>query len=64
MVHSIARAAWARVIRPPRNRDERGEAVQWMIVVGFGIAIAYFAGDALWDVARNIASSLSRGIGG
>jgi hypothetical protein len=42
-----------------RKRDERGEgAVPWLIVLGAGIGIAYFAGDAVWDFARALVGNL------
>jgi hypothetical protein len=41
------------------ERDERGEgAVSWLIVLGAGIGIAYFAGDAVWDFARALVGNL------
>ncbi|ABM10589.1 MULTISPECIES: hypothetical protein [Actinomycetes] len=41
-----------------RPKDERGEAVPWLIVLGAGIGIAYFAGDAVWDFARSLVGNL------
>jgi hypothetical protein len=44
------------------KRDERGEgAVPWLIVLGAGIGIAYFAGDAVWDFARTLVGNLGGG---
>jgi hypothetical protein len=43
-----------------RRRDERGEAVPWLIVIGAGIAIAYFAGDSVMAFARNTVSGLGK----
>jgi len=43
----------------PRKRDERGaSAVEWLIILGAGIGIAYFAGDSVWAFARGLAGSL------
>ena len=41
-----------------RRRDERGEAVPWLIVVGAGVAIAYFAGDAVMSFAKGLVGKL------
>lgn len=42
-----------------RKRDERGEgAVPWLIVLGAGIAIAYFAGDAVMAFAKGLVANL------
>jgi len=41
-----------------RRRDERGEAVPWLIVLGAGIAIAYFAGDSVMAFAKNLVGQL------
>lgn len=43
-----------------RRRDERGEAVPWLIVLGAGIAIAYFAGDAVMAFAKNLVGQLGK----
>jgi hypothetical protein len=40
------------------RRDERGEAVGWLIVVGAAIAIAYFAGDSVMAFAKNVVANL------
>jgi hypothetical protein len=40
------------------ERDERGEAVPWLIVLGAGIAIAYFAGDAVMAFAKSLVGQL------
>ncbi len=40
------------------KRDERGEAVPWLIVLGAGIAIAYFAGDSVMAFAKNLVGQL------
>ena len=43
-----------------RKRDERGEgAVPWLIVLGAGIAIAYFAGDSVMAFAKGLVANLS-----
>ena len=41
-----------------RKRDERGEAVPWLIVLGAGIAIAYFAGDSVMAFAKSLVGQL------
>lgn len=42
-----------------RKRDERGEgAVPWLIVLGAGIAIAYFAGDSVMAFAKGLVANL------
>jgi hypothetical protein len=41
-----------------RRRDERGEAVPWLIVIGAGVAIAYFAGDAVMSFAKGLVGKL------
>ncbi len=44
-----------------RQRDERGEgAVPWLIVLGAGIAIAYFAGDAVMAFAKGLVGNLGK----
>ena len=40
------------------KRNERGEAVPWLIVLGAGIAIAYFAGDSVMAFAKNLVGQL------
>ncbi len=40
------------------KRDERGEAVPWLIVLGAGIAIAYFAGDSVMAFAKGLVGQL------
>jgi len=41
-----------------RPREERGSAVDWLIVVGAGIAIAYFAGDSVMTFAKSLVGRL------
>ena len=41
-----------------RRRDERGEAVPWLIVIGAGVAIAYFAGDSVMSFAKTLVGKL------
>ena len=41
-----------------RRRDERGEAVPWLIVIGAGVAIAYFAGDSVMSFAKGLVGKL------
>ncbi len=43
-----------------QRRDERGDAVSWLIVVGAGVGIAYFAGDSVMSFAKQVASQLGR----
>lgn len=43
------------------TRDERGaSAVDWLIVVGAGIAIAYFAGDSVMAFAKSLVGKLGK----
>jgi hypothetical protein len=48
----------AGITRKHHTRDERGEAVPWLIVLGAGIAIAYFAGDSVMAFAKDVAGNL------
>jgi len=41
-----------------RRHDERGEAVPWLIVIGAGVAIAYFAGDSVMSFAKSLVGKL------
>lgn len=41
-----------------RSHDERGEAVPWLIVIGAGVAIAYFAGDSVMSFAKSLVGKL------
>lgn len=43
-----------------QQRDERGEAVPWLIVLGAGIAIAYFAGDSVMAFAKGLVGQLGK----
>lgn len=45
----------------PRQRDDRGDAVGWLIVVGASVGIAYFAGDSVMTFARGLAGRLGGG---
>ncbi|WP_341925135.1 hypothetical protein [Nocardioides psychrotolerans] len=48
-------------IRQPRNRDERGaSAVEWLVILGAGIAIAYFAGDSVMAFAKSLVGQLGK----
>jgi len=50
--------------RLTRTRDERGDgAVPWLIVIGFGIGIAYYAGDSVYAFAKNVVAGLGAGLG-
>lgn len=44
-----------------RRCDERGEAVPWLIVIGAGVAIAYFAGDSVMSFAKSLVGNLGDG---
>ena len=41
-----------------RRRNEQGEAVPWLIVIGAGVAIAYFAGDSVMSFAKSLVGNL------
>ena len=41
-----------------RRRDERGEAVPWLIVIAAGVGIAYFAGDSVMAFAKSLVGKL------
>lgn len=48
-------------IRTPHPRDERGAgAVEWLVVLGAGIAIAYFAGDSVMAFAKSLVGQLGK----
>lgn len=48
-------------IHQPRNRDERGaSAVEWLVILGAGIAIAYFAGDSVMAFAKSLVGDLGK----
>ena len=48
-------------IHQPSNRDERGaSAVEWLVILGAGIAIAYFAGDSVMAFAKNLVGQLGQ----
>lgn len=43
------------------SRNERGDgAVPWLIVLGAGIAIAYFAGDSVMAFAKQLVTGLGK----
>jgi hypothetical protein len=42
------------------RRSERGDAVSWLLVVGAGIGIAYFAQDAVMSFAKSVAARLGQ----
>lgn len=45
-----------------QRKDERGaSAVEWLIVLGVGIGVAYFAGDAVWSFAKSLVGNLTGG---
>lgn len=46
------------LLMAPPKRDERGEAVPWLIVIGAGIGIAYFAGDSVLAFAKGLVGKL------
>lgn len=44
-----------------RDRDERGAgAVEWLVVLGAGIAIAFFAGDSVMAFAKSLVAGLGK----
>jgi hypothetical protein len=44
-----------------KRRDERGaSAVDWLIVVGAVVGIAYFAGDSVMEFAKGLAGKLGK----
>ncbi len=48
-------------IHQPRTRDERGAgAVEWLVVLSAGIAIAYFAGDSVMAFAKSLVGGLGK----
>ena len=48
-------------VHQPRNRDERGaSAVEWLVILGAGIAIAYFAGDSVMAFAKSLVGDLGK----
>jgi Flp pilus assembly pilin Flp len=54
---SLILSAWSRLVR--QERDERGAgAVEWLVVLGAGIAIAYFAGDSVMAFAKSLVGGL------
>ena len=58
-IYLLMLALAARITTASRKRDERGEgAVPWLIVLGAGIAIAYFAGDAVMAFAKGLVANL------
>lgn len=55
--HCLLMATLLAGVRKPRG--ERGAAaVEWLLVVGAGAAIAYFAGDSVMAFAKSIAAKL------
>lgn len=49
----------AAISRTPRKRAERGaSAVDWLIITGVGIGIAYFAGDSVMAFAKTLVGQL------
>jgi len=62
MIRLIQMMLLTMLVRPrTRTRDERGaSAVDWLIVVGAGIAIAYFAGDSVMAFAKTLVSNLGQ----
>jgi hypothetical protein len=58
---TLAARITATTSRKCEERDERGEgAVPWLIVLGAGIAIAYFAGDAVMAFAKGLVGNLGK----
>lgn len=59
MVRIIGMFMLAVTARLSRPRDERGEgAVPWLVVLGFGVAIAIFAGDSVMAFAQSLVGKL------
>lgn len=49
------------LIHQSRERDERGaSAVEWLVILGAGIAIAYFAGDSVMAFAKSLVGDLGK----
>lgn len=46
--------------RVRQRRTDRGAAVEWLIVVGAAVGIAYFAGDAVLSFAKSVAAKLGQ----
>ena len=58
-IYLMIAVVMGRFVAQPRKQDERGaSAVEWLIVLGAGIGIAYFAGDSVWAFAKGLAGSL------
>ena len=58
-VIQLAQLLLLTLLAPAKERDERGaSAVEWLIVVGAGAAIAYFAGDSVMTFAKSLAGKL------
>lgn len=57
-MHLLMLTLAARMTTITNRRDERGEAVGWLIVVGAAIAIAYFAGDSVMAFAKSLVANL------
>lgn len=58
IMHLLMLTLAARITIITNRRDERGEAVGWLIVVGAAIAIAYFAGDSVMAFAKSLVANL------
>lgn len=44
-----------------RKRDDRGDAVGWLIVIGASVGIAYFAGESVMTFAKGLVGKLGGG---
>lgn len=59
MVQIITRLFVTVATRLAMPKDERGEgAVPWLVVLGFGVAIAIFAGDSVMAFAQSLVGKL------
>lgn len=60
MIKMLMLTLFVRLHTQPKG--ERGEgAVPWLIVLGVGIGVAYFAGDAVWSFAKSLVGNLTGG---
>ncbi|MDN5893315.1 MAG: hypothetical protein L0H93_04755 [Nocardioides sp.] len=59
MVRIIGKVMHTVRARLSQPRNERGEgAVPWLVVLGFGVAIAIFAGDSVMAFAQSLVGQL------
>lgn len=62
MIRLIQMMLLTTVVRVQSSRREEcgASAVDWLIVVGAGIAIAYFAGDSVMAFAKSLVGKLGQ----